>query len=372
MELRFLLLILITNVGTTYSAPLTRAECVDVDYSSRLGPVRSQKSSSWCWAMVASDLIGFQQGVTPSNQVSAIDVALSGLVMKSSELVKAGAATGDWATYSDARQKAFFLNYFESDRHKQKISNLAGFATLGVVAYNGRDKVCLESELPSTSSRSLLEIAPAPTFFPRPGKPGLLLSEKTRAMELDFIEGQLKKLGDDSQDLRSLSKLQREAFFCEENQCLLPPQTSPTLFEEFNQFVLRQTAQNARTHCRSGPRVKPMIVEPQNFKPEANSGSSEFAAKWLGEGSPISITFSADFLLDGWSPSGIMNSPHEAVVAGKRWNEKSGTCEFKVRNSWGRDCGYYREDLKNRCEGGNIWFTEAEFRETVRRVSRVK
>lgn len=47
---------------------------------------------------------------------------------------------------------------------------------------------------------------------------------------------------------------------------------------------------------------------------------------------------------------------HASSIVARRFNEKSGTCEYLLRNSWGTGC--YSYDRHYKCEQGNIWIGE--------------
>lgn len=58
---------------------------------------------------------------------------------------------------------------------------------------------------------------------------------------------------------------------------------------------------------------------------------------------------------------GVLSNPaqkeakitHSSLIVGRRYNTASKSCEYLIRNSWGRSCGYYHSDLH--CEEGHIW-----------------
>jgi hypothetical protein len=54
---------------------LERQECVPVSFD--LGPLREQGDSEWGWAMVAADLMGHGNGITPKRQFSAAELVHS-------------------------------------------------------------------------------------------------------------------------------------------------------------------------------------------------------------------------------------------------------------------------------------------------------
>jgi len=55
--------------------------------------------------------------------------------------------------------------------------------------------------------------------------------------------------------------------------------------------------------------------------------------------------------------------PHAMTVVGREYNSKRKTCEFKIRNSWGKDCSFYKK--KYRCKDGYLWIEEKEYLELV-------
>jgi len=56
---------------------------------------------------------------------------------------------------------------------------------------------------------------------------------------------------------------------------------------------------------------------------------------------------------------------HELVVVGRRPG-KNGTCEYEIRNSWGRGCGFYNVPA-DACNAGrgSIWMDEAQLQKAV-------
>ncbi|MCC7440029.1 MAG: hypothetical protein IT285_00260 [Bdellovibrionales bacterium] len=62
-------------------------------------------------------------------------------------------------------------------------------------------------------------------------------------------------------------------------------------------------------------------------------------------------------------PQDSGDGTHAVVVAGRRWNESSGRCQFLVRNSWGTSCAGYPSELD--CEQGSLWVDEADVGEST-------
>ena len=53
------------------------SNCPTKNYSDSFGEIRTGGGAQWCWAHVAADLIGFNQGVKPPDKISTIDVGLA-------------------------------------------------------------------------------------------------------------------------------------------------------------------------------------------------------------------------------------------------------------------------------------------------------
>jgi hypothetical protein len=49
---------------------------------------------------------------------------------------------------------------------------------------------------------------------------------------------------------------------------------------------------------------------------------------------------------------------HAALLAGRRWNSETNTCQFLIRNSYGTSCNKYLDEFKSDCDMGNIWVNE--------------
>lgn len=74
----------------------------------------------------------------------------------------------------------------------------------------------------------------------------------------------------------------------------------------------------------------------------------------LNNNNPISLNYDASFLLH--ESSGVAN--HYSVIVGRRLNETTNTCQYLIRNSWGKSCSIYPSPYDKQCEEGNIWVDE--------------
>ena len=79
---------------------------------------------------------------------------------------------------------------------------------------------------------------------------------------------------------------------------------------------------------------------------------------------PVVLSFHANFLLKAPTAG---SDKHVAVVVASRWNAKMNSCEFKIRNTWGKGCQVYRPpyDDSDHCDKGSVWVSSAEVDRTT-------
>lgn len=61
---------------------------------------------------------------------------------------------------------------------------------------------------------------------------------------------------------------------------------------------------------------------------------------------------------------------HGSIVVGRRFNKKSNSCEYLIRNSWGKSCETYRSPLD--CEEGNVWIPKEDLMKGLINVTYIK
>ncbi len=126
-------------------------------------------------------------------------------------------------------------------------------------------------------------------------------------------------------------------------------------------------------NCKNGIAVKKVSAVFRRFTKGKKSESAEYLAKWLKEGTPVSMGYRMNDLKgklvdhDGNFPY----ANHESTVAAMRWNDRIGRCEFLLRNSWGDSCGDYKKEIASRCGKAGAWLTESEVRNFATTVIRI-
>ena len=78
----------------------------------------------------------------------------------------------------------------------------------------------------------------------------------------------------------------------------------------------------------------------------------------LNRGNILEMSYFASVLSNQYSYS---DGRHSSVIVGRRFNDKTGTCQFLIRNSWGTGCGYYDDSYE--CDQGNVWIPEDKIAE---------
>ncbi len=78
----------------------------------------------------------------------------------------------------------------------------------------------------------------------------------------------------------------------------------------------------------------------------------------LTKGNILGMHYTAEFLYNYKESATFAN--HASSIVGRRFNSKTGSCEYLLRNSWGKDCGSY--DKNYECNDGHVWIAEDFFK----------
>lgn len=82
----------------------------------------------------------------------------------------------------------------------------------------------------------------------------------------------------------------------------------------------------------------------------------------LTKGKPLGISYELSNVT-------IQGGKHSSVLTGRRW--KDGSCQFKIRNTWGESCAAYNEGKIKECisEEGSFWVDEKTFYKMVYKLT---
>ncbi|WP_413560460.1 C1 family peptidase [Bdellovibrio sp. HCB209] len=297
-----------------------RKACTPVDIRKDMPPVRNQDSTGWCYAFNAADLASYKL----KKNISAADIALEN--------------QDNWI---DALDRSY---------NKKSPVDLTGGFTNAALKKSLKTGFCLESDLPSEDNSS----------------------------------------GDFAQTLRSIDSQGRAKIASGSLSCGELYETSKTLFPSATLTDLRSVLEiSSKANFTNNLREKTcknrikadFTVENFYIKNDAGGntpGSTQErkAANIIDEQisakNPVSLYIDANAFYDRRAPATNQDNigAHAVTVVGRRFNEKSGQCEYLLRNSWGTGCSSY--DKSYQCENGNFWMKKTDMLRRTGGVTYVK
>lgn len=319
-----LLLLLLFLANITFAGQiLDEKYCDDKDMSADFGPLRNQGNIGWCYANVAADMMTYQyKSELNGERVSAgyIALAFNEIMFKkpnddAGDVIPAILAAEYFGVCTaDIEEEALQAGPFESIR--DKINNLVLLKTTYdqkkknpnyVSPYEDHLNVYLKSNsIINKISRQELENTlqnSTKRTFPRK------LADKICAENKKKIK---------------LSLNLRFEFFA---------------FEGFRRLVL-----NGETNIANSGRAG--IIKAIN--------------KQLTKNKPVAASYRTNIFYEPQSEAYEKSGMHVSTIVGRRWNKETKTCEFKLRNSWGKNCyTYTNPELKGKCDPqtGYVWLS---------------
>jgi hypothetical protein len=300
------------------------SQCTAVDLRKQLPAVRNQGEEGWCFAYAAADLASFKLG-TP---ISAVGLANDYIGTH-----KLDHQPKDQSALSASYDKGGFV-----------------YQTLKIDAERG---FCTEKDMPSTgeNSRSL----------------GIL-------SELARIENFARVLETSMDVLSSPSMKKTYMDICGQFLGVIRetfPKISPSDLEAIlSQSTYLDISKNLIDQsCRTRIKPRQNLAVQQYFYP--NGSRDDKIAKMneiLNSQNIMAISYNSGILNNPSNPRDVNGGAHASVVVGRRWDKKSNSCQFLVRNSWGKDCSYTTAD----CQDGNLWIPAASLSDSVREIDFIK
>jgi len=255
----------------------------------KLGPVRNQDGVGWCYAFAASDLLSYKLGKT----VSAMGIALA---------------------YNDG-----WISYIRKAVFKSSEANIEGGSADSAINTAMSHGLCLENQLKSEDNGAgelMYNIVRVESLKSSSSKP----TEICNWCEDNLIKPMFPSLG--LKDLTGVLKNSSRA----------------TLIQNFSDKA-----------CQ--PKIKVNYKVKSTFMAHDKRQLFDTIDDQLNKKNIIAISYDADVLTEANFTRGMVD--HQSVIVGRRFNEHSHACEYLIRNSWGRSCGYYYSGFS--CEEGNIW-----------------
>ncbi|KYG64858.1 hypothetical protein AZI86_11690 [Bdellovibrio bacteriovorus] len=143
--------------------------------------------------------------------------------------------------------------------------------------------------------------------------------------------------------------------------------------DQLNNESLKELRKNIDGLCSPRVPMKPMEIEQWSLTsvPRMHEISNKLAS-FLKAGNPVSIGYSTTFLEKGRAAQPSFDNLHESSIVGMRWNDNTQTCEFKLRNSWGKSCALYAPEFQRVCEDGYLWINDRDVRSNVNALTVIK
>jgi hypothetical protein len=361
------LLFLLLSVQATFARNLERSECADQDLSKEFGPVHNQYDRGWCWGLVAQDLMSFTAGRT-NDPYATQDIVATTLTTKPEDLRLYAEKQSEFNAKSQAKLAASLQKPLLTLQQGKKPALRANGIHTAIVAYSARGEYCATSE----------------SQLWRPGAWGADRAKKPKAF-VDYLS--VANLSLVPESLRAMKQLKEskpktptdiQFEFSE----LLPRCDSPVFgahkFADMRASLNEKALADFKTivdkACQSRKPGPEFVPQTRDYdEPVAGDNATNVdLAQSLKNGVPVGINYNAGFLKKG-APRGAEYG-HTSIVVGTRWNEADGSCEFKIRNSWGGDCSIYQDNYAKaeNCDKGNVWVSEIDVLESVRSATTVR
>lgn len=299
-----------------------RESCTDVMNLKKplsLNEPRNQEGIGWCYAYTAADLVSNLSG----EKVSAIHAAGS-----FNNLIISRIRRLDEGGQSDAAANAMIKN-----------------------------GLCLEKDMPSNDYAFIDRQNDIGTLYKNVNELGEIYSDKkeiasmndkrpvtyknkytTQQVYVDLCTQQTETLIQISQVFPNLTLDQLTKILMESGK------------RSFNQ--LTQKCNLVQSDLMKGVVFK-SLYEPK--KPERLYSKID---EQLNKGQIVGIGYTAEVLLDYKAEN--MKGFHASTLIGRRFNKKTNSCEYLLRNSWGKNCSQYGNNIE--CKNGHAWVAEEIFK----------
>ena len=272
-----------------------------VNLSAGFGPSRNQDSVGWCFAFASADLLSYKM----KKKISAADVALSYFNQEKSALKR----------WWSGKKQSEYEGGFEWD-------------ALEAASNKG---LCLESKFNSEDNG---------------------LNQMSGALDrIQAIKNSWSKYvsGACEQDLRTVRALFPQMSLGDVNHAILTSTQSS--------FVSKL----ATEACEPREQVKVAIKITTAFGPDKSSLFTEIDTQ-LNAQNPSAIEMKSAILKD--SMATYSGGNHSVMAIGRRFNERSGQCEYLIRNSWGP--GKFTHDpIYERDDKGHVWIPKEKLNDSV-------
>lgn len=352
----YFFIVLLLLAGEAFSQK-SMTDCQPVDIRDQMSPKlkehfsipRDQSDVGWCYAFTVADLFSAEEG----RVISSIHVATN---------YNRGIRKNPITRLNDE-----LIDFFGIGEKRTKSYREGGFVRRTLQISMKNKFLCEEKAVPFT--------------------PGSIGGTSSQLAFLDTLENFLRARNGQRVNLYDLPQ------FCEQKI------VNPFLIDDY-QFIADEILNNHRDialaniidrgcpdkskvpigNYRAIKRINPrniIVSDDDNRNRERDMERNE--NRWFAQlgdvlenGKPVALDFD---MRPFWRYANKeSNEPyyHASAITARRWH--NGSCQYKIRNSWGEGCGSYVDEIKARCnsEEGSFWLTSEELLETSREFNFLK
>lgn len=316
----FLLLIFLANF-TFAGQILDEKYCDDKDLSEDFGPIRNQGNIGWCYANVAADMMTYQY---------------------KKEL-------------NGARVSAGYVALAFNEILFKKPNDDAGdvFPAILAAEYFG---VCTE-EIEAAALTS------GPYYTIKDKIDGLVYlkqyydKKRKNSTYVDQYEERLSRYVNSDSLINKISRADLEFILQNSTQRTFPRKLADKICEGKKKKI--KLSMNMRFEFFATEGFRRLIFKGQpNIIDAGKIGLIKAINKQLSLNKPVAAAYNPRIFYEPGSMSYKKAELHVSSIVGRRWNKETQTCEFKLRNSWGKNCYFYTNpELEGKCEAetGYLW-----------------
>lgn len=309
--------------------------CSTIDFEDQLGPVRNQGDHGFCFGYVSADMIGQRLGLGSENQLSAAHVSMSYYfenyldprnyssseerLQLLAEIKSKYSPSVSFQELAQDRRKAL-----KNPTSKKSYQNFdGGFLEDAILNFNAVPHLCSEKVFPSNDLGNYLQHIETQAY------------ERFSASICQNPETPMTQ--------KSLKASLPNSTFLE------------VLYREPLPRCEKKTDQQKQTYL-----IPKVFGEQKGSNQSVLNGVNE----GLEAGRIVGIGYHTNHIVPPKDRQ--KEDVHASTIIGRKYDEKTKACEYKLRNSWGPECDSYLKSPEVRCvHGGAIWISEATLKRSL-------
>ncbi len=314
---------------------LDKNKCTSIDVSQRLGELRNQGNIGWCYANVAADLLTFRfNDELHGERASAGYVALT------------------------------FNEFAKLKPHPDQDAGLISPA----VFFSQRNGIC-----PQSFQDTVLKNSPFKSIKEQiKGLVELKRSfDKTKSTHFKDLEI-VKKYRDSNSYLNTLSDEVLVEILNSTSTRTFPRKLAETLCKPHMVEVKHDVKIRFQESFIEGWKhiFTALLAREKNLSP-LKLGARDLIKEIheeLQNQNMVAISYYTRIFYEIGSAAYNKAGLHASSIVGRKWNETTRSCDFKLRNSWGKRCdSYTNPNLKNKCEldSGYVWVPDTLLQNSI-------